>query len=329
MVFPKVEGPHYIKRTRFFINSNERIANESEDGWTFTIDLPEEIQNVFSLEVIQYNLPRDASPTFVGQYQIEDLLYGDTEPRKTSTNTRTLFRVDYPDEVGTPFWQVMSDMDPYETGASQTSPTANYVYPYELTEELVLVDAAVRAFFAGLFPTFANPYTIVKHNTLPGQGPLTDLTLQTTTGPLRYAQISYLYKTSGIKDNPGIVLGFNPNKDALTGSDNHFRGDYMRNSKPYRYMDVFVDEVPELQPLARLWLVDDQESFNISVDPPKKPRVLLNPVPRLRKMHIRLRLADGVRPPMIADTGVDLIFDAYSLCPVQEVPAWVMNTFLL
>ena len=328
MVFPKVEGPHYIKRTRFFINSNERIANESEDGWTFAIDVPEEIQNVFSLEVVQYNLPRDASATTVGQYQVEDVLYGDTEPRTTSTNTRTLFKAEYPAEVGSPSFQVMSTLDPPAVNVNQTGPITNYVVPYEYTSALVIGDAVLRAFEAGILPGVATSYNLVSHNTLPGQDPITDYTYE-AAGPTRYGLLSYLYKTGGTRDNTAIVLGFNPNADAVTAADNHFRGLYMRNSKPFRYMDVFVEEVPELQPLARLWLVDEQESFNISVDPPKKPRVLQTPIPRLRKMHIRLRLADGVRPPMIADTGVDLVFDAYSLCPVQEVPGWVMNAFLL
>lgn len=329
MVFADVSGPKYIKRTRVFVNSNERIANESKDGWTFAYGLPEELRNVCSVELVQYNVPRDAGPTFKGTYSFEQLQYGDPTKRGLDSNTTTPWFVSYPDEAGQPSFYITGDLDPAISfsGSAIIAPQSNYIIPADLLFSVVAADYSVRAFISGLIPVLPDPYNYILDD-YPGQEDKTSFSLETNTIPIRYANVELQYKSRGYRNITAIPMGFNPNRDAVM-VNNVLTADYTKVERPYRYLDIFVDEASELLPVARVPVVNEIDSFATSPDPASKPRILLNPIPRLEKMHIRIRLADNVLPPLIADTGSDLIFDVYSISEIQQVPDWITNYFYL
>lgn len=333
MVFPKLKGPHYVKRTRVFLNSNERVPIESRDGWTFTFDLPEEVNQVIGIELVQYNVPKDAGPTFSGSYDFENFLYLDFENYGNESNAQTPTEFVFSDEGGTPSFKQLGDLDPGYSffGVPVTLPTSEYVLPISLLYGILFTDIGVRATAVdNVYPVgLPDPYSEVDHRTI-GLTEVIDFTFETNTIPIRYADISFQYKTGGTGNISAQVFGFHPYRDSVPTAARHVRGDYMMNSRPFRYLDIFVDEMTELEPVARVWVVDeDLDNYVTSENPPNKMRLLLNPVPRLRKMRVRARLAQRRYPPTIADTGMDLIFDVYSLAPVESVPDWIQQAFYL
>ena len=324
---PSNQNGRFIQRARVFVNSNLREPLESKDGWTFTVVMPEEIHNVVAIELYQFNVPRDAGPTFSGSYDYEKALYGDFKPQQTRSTAKTPVLLSLPDEVGTPSFQIIGNTDPQSVNvAGVVGPVADYILPDGQTVQLInLVDWTIKADIAGITPAALSDYSIEY-----GLFPYTRVNqrLYSTVNPGRYGEIRYEYKTGRVnpEESTANVLGFHPYRDTSLDANEYLIGDYIMNLRPFRYMDVFVDEIDELQPVARIPLVNEKDDNYVSSandNPPHAPRILIRTVERLRKMHIRCRLAGGIYPPTFADVGMDLVFDVYSLAPIQRMPDWL------
>ncbi len=59
MSFVTVPGPSYIKRTLVYVNSNNKTP-DSRSNFDFKYLLDESIQNVFSIELVQYDIQADS-----------------------------------------------------------------------------------------------------------------------------------------------------------------------------------------------------------------------------------------------------------------------------
>lgn len=328
----------YIQRNRIFVNSNERIAEESQDGWTFAFEVPQEIHNVVAIELYQYNVPRDTGPTFSGVYDFERALAGVFKPQQTKSSAKTPLYVEFKDEAGAPSITQISDLDPagvWDAGSStlQSTPVADYILATIYVQDTFFTDWSSRSIASGTFPAVGTNYSSEPANSFLANQRV-NYRLYNTTTPGNYARIDYLYKTGNVdtQDNTARVFGFNPYKDKSSNSStgDYIVADYLLNVRPYRYLDVFIDEIDELKPIARIPLVDATvDGFVTNENPPRLPRVLLRTVERLRKLHVRLRLENNRIPPTVADTGVDLVFDVYSLAPIQKLPNWVNQTFAM
>lgn len=329
----------YIKRTRVFVNSNERIVDESRSGWTFTIALPEEIDNVVAIELYQYNASRDAGPTFSGVFDFERALYGEFAAQQNAVTGKTPTRMDFPNEAGQPFFEVLSDLDPlagfipatFSTGAY---PVADYILTKSYLFTAFQTDFSSRALVAGITPPVISNYASENGTVYTDERMF--VRFQSTVTPGNFAPLTLKYGTgiaSGKVDssqNTARQLGFNPYRDTQVDANSYTVGDYLFNNRPYRYLEVFVDEIDELQPVARIPLVNRQDDdYVTSEDPPRLPRILIRTVERLWKMHVRLRLEGDRIPPTVADTGTDLVFDVYSIAPIQKLPDWINQTFTL
>lgn len=324
----------YLQRTRVFVNSNERVVEESQNGWTFTIVMPQEIHNVVAIELYQYNVSRDAGPTFSGVFDFERALYGDFKAQQNKTDGKTPVRMYFPDEAGTPSFEITSEYDPAKVFFAPLNlgayPTADYILLPSYLQNIFATDWGSRAVVAGIAPPVISNYASENGTLYPDERIF--YRFYNTTAPANLAEITYKYKTGNVdtSENTARVFGFNPYKDTQVDANSYTKGDYLINTRPYRYLDVFIDEVDELKPVARIPLVNRQDDdFVVSENPPRLPRILIRTVERLRKMHVRLRLEGGRIPPTVADTGTDLVFDVYSLAPIQKLPNWVNQTFVM
>ena len=121
MAFVHVAGPHYIKRTLVYVDSADALAAESPSDYDFSVPLEEEIQQVFAIELVQFDVPRIISATWIGQYDLaETLRTGIVAPRGNFSNMITDIRIT--DETGVNSVVFQGNLDPAEIGSGETFP---------------------------------------------------------------------------------------------------------------------------------------------------------------------------------------------------------------
>ena len=119
--------------------------------------------------------------------------------------------------------------------------------------------------------------------------------------------------------------------------------DYRINRHTYRYLDVETRETAEYNPLARVYLTEEnpnraipnvstaskfiQQNYINPFDIPHGCRILKSPIEDLRELQVTLKLKGGINAPNITDIGVDLTFEIYSLEQAPKVPHWVDQKF--
>jgi hypothetical protein len=287
-----------LKRTRVFVDSQRRAA-ESRDEFDISFVLPEPIEDVRAIELVDFNVPRDISPTFVA-----------SEPGLPGNNLLDVRLVRKLDGSTLDFTVTLEPNAHYATHAAMVLDVVTQInaamdaqgHGYFNTAGGVLVGGAVDAarIVEGAEQALTRFWAAEA-------GDLTkiDLTFRFGSGPSR-----------GFA--PERVLGFDEGADTVVPTDNFFgtgvfyerRGYKAAALVPYRFVDVFVAEAGPL-PLARISLNDP--SYTRDPRQISRPRPLTTPVRVLRAMTIRLRLEDGRRPvARTAHDGWDLVFDVLS-----------------
>lgn len=166
------------------------------------------------------------------------------------------------------------------------------------------------------------------------------------SGNVASVAMEFLFASGDNKDSSAWkVLGFEKGKDVGGTASGAATNDPFPTRAatlvPVRFVDVFVDEFPEFQPLQRISLVDNTTpySFANSVAASLVPvadgaqtrqwidnrtRVLSSfPVRKIRAITVRMEFEGGVLPLAEFDRDFDLTFDLIVLSPEQKVPVWV------
>jgi hypothetical protein len=127
------------------------------------------------------------------------------------------------------------------------------------------------------------------------------------------------------------LLGFE--QEDYTGTDVSFRDLAIEAPSPtnlnlFRYIDISLEEIPELQPMKRIYIgnTDTYTLVNQAITP--RTRILTNTerLNRLRYITINASLGGGQE---VLDVTYDLEFTIYNLEADDNVPDWVQETFLL
>jgi hypothetical protein len=96
--------------------------------------------------------------------------------------------------------------------------------------------------------------------------------------------------------------------------------------RPYRYIDVFIDEAPELSPVARIFLTDEttQESvYTTNKRIQNRVRLLKDlPIRKMSTMTVKIQFENNIVPTEEFECGYDFIFDLMVLSPEQSIPCW-------
>lgn len=345
MSFATVEGSHYVKRTRVFTNSDEGRRSRS-DEYKYTIPLEEHLTQVFSIELVQYNVPTYASPTYVG-WDINQFLYAGT------------VGVSYPDFTaratinganGGTQWELTAlDGVTKVVLETQIDPTVVIFFP------LFLAGTPLGAPTAVLMQLYD---LVFKYADWSGANPalqpnLSDYTLRFTLDSGARVGVGLQHNASGdwgtvrVLNGTGTertiqsssVLGFRRGQDTVPQShtgmalfdnlnnpvldlENAAVAPFQPNAQSLNYLDIFLDETPNFIPHSRVCMASAETSVE-PIELATKPRILKQPIRSLRELNIRLKLKSGADPAQFGTTGVDLVFDILSLEPVPDVPQWL------
>lgn len=308
----------YLRRDRLWVDSNEREPG-SRSLHDVNLELPRQFENVQALNLVQHNIPTDMLPTF-------------TEP---AGGLRGNNKLDVRIEVA-------------------AAPSTFVEYTVSLNTEKTYLTMAALA--TDVEDALNDGLAAAGHGTInAGNGYVWSITttsfvyfsptVQSESGLFKFTMISaanaYFLFGSGPStgDGPELVLGFEEGVDTIIPTQGS-RGIYssftnepypvsykMVSLRPFRFVDVYVDEISANDPVARILAPPGQFRYTKCLVPFSS--LLTDPVRRLTQMRVRL-LLDGKRVPNPASTdGWDLVFDVISLARLQEIPSWMRQTIMI
>ena len=320
----KIDTPHYLNRKRVFIDTDLRNPDLSVSPYNCVFNLDTQYEKVQSIELVGYNIPRFILPTFVQAKTHED---GTTSAGNNILDVRLR---------DVPF-------------------TRELVFPVEFPESYFRTSAEMTAMIPGLFEAAMDAQGDAFFNTGAGVGFTatvdttqgregTILVISDISGDETVISMEYLFATGDNKENSAWkVMGFIENQDVggtTLAIPTAFNDPYPSRPPllvPFRFLDIFIDEFDELNPIARVYLTDrytiieetyfdtgnhlDHSSYNRL----QAPRLLSSePLRKIDTFNMTIRFEDNIRPfEEFRHLGMDFIFDMIVLSPEQEIPCWV------
>ena len=330
------DRPVYVDRHRVFVDSREKIREESlPDGsgfWVGEYSVGTELSDVVGFEVVGYQLRRAIAPTFVRQ--------GTGKGTATQGNNWLDLRIaDVPETTSLEF------SVEFEPGSFQGF--AGYTK---------ITDYLDRAMDAEGDPTFntANGYAFTlggataaetaRYNALEGAGTGKWFLLRLENGgdpTVCSLQLKFGTGTNAA-NSAWDVLGFDEGVDAVTDPVTGLQPLPVRpmNLRPFRYVDVIVEEagaarnpvrrifLEDKEPTQLSFLVGDSSRDSTTRTEPSLSQVLDDQSPRrLMTVRVRLQFEGNVIPPASHELHYDLVLDILHLSPEQSVPNWVQQGF--
>ncbi len=332
MSFISVPGPHYIKRTLLFINSSERDEARSRDGYRFSFRLPQELQDVFSIELVQFNVLKTTIPTFYGTMDMsqaredEGLVLG-TSGSNMVTDV-LIENMSGPETLS--FTATLDPLSYFVSGVQRDLPLAG-----ETLDKTQIILYFYLAFCYQWFQSTDAVLNSTNYDITLG-GDLADgkfiIYLEDSGAPGTYASVSFLYGTGPNKRNQASqVLGFSKNRDTTPEATTFYgaASEFSVIPKPMVYIDVNSPQTREINPLARIYLLDEREDYVRPCDIEHGVRIIKNPVRRMQFLDLDVRLPGGIPVQNADDVGFQLTVEMYSVMPVPKKPQWVNQWFTL
>ena len=333
MSFVEVPGPHYIKRTLVFVNSNNSDPVRSTSNYDFSFNLVEEIQEVFSIELVNFTIPRTMTPTFLGKID-QFALWKTGVIVYVPQNSNMLYDLRIENETRTSSLLVSGGLDPgFLFLGLGTVVWSGFPLDQLVMTLAFLFDLSVRFQLA----VFGDP---VFGTGSWGIGAGFDQNFQLFMGlensapiPPTYGYVSALFRTGPNKDNQiSIPLGFTPDVDQINdGSEdrNALWAPYMLNPTPFTYVDVFLAQAAENEPWARIYTVDEVTKHSTPKTVPYRSRMLKTPVRNLKFLDFTIRTRGGRVLTEVSNTGMDMTVEVLSIAQVPKVPDWVIQRLTL
>lgn len=313
--------PHYLNRRRVFIDADERDTEQSRSIWDASYILDRYYSKIQAIELVSYNIPRYIMPTFVNSRVTTD---GKTVVGNNKLDIRL---ADVPETRSLTF--------------TVTFPPGRYDSVSDFTSVLpTLIETAMDAEGDAFFNTGAGVNFTVF--TLPSSFYASDRVqvVSDISGDHTAISMEYLFGTGTNKDSSawnvfGFKKGTNNGGLRTVVAGNSLMTpitlyDPVPDSEftvaPYRYIDVYIQEAPELNPVARIFMTDEKTtSANYTTNQlvQNRPRLLTDlPLRKLQNINVRLEFEGGILPTEEFECGYDLIFDFLVLSPEQDRPKW-------
>ena len=324
MSFITPRGPNYLKRERIFVDSQLRDIDSSRSSFDIVFRLPKRLHNIQAIELVDYNIPTDISPTFIAAQQG---LRGNNFLDVRLVNTDGQGSIEFPVEL--------------ETDRRYTTLT-------ELADDLAsqmddAMDAQSHAYFNTGNMTFVNVSTDASEAKVDSYS----WVVEGEYGQLRFRvddadTLTYFLFGSGPnkEDSASTVLGFDRRDTVIHGDNSTFNGFLMDTGpqsyhfatiRPFRYIDVFIDRMQESlrgAPLARIPCTNN--AYIKQTTNAKQPRILTTAIPRADEFRITLKLEGGYSPVAATGTdGWDLVLDVITVQEDVEVPDWLTQHMTL
>ena len=351
MPLQTVGTPFYIKRTRIFVNSKDKIPGESRSEFYYTVSIRGDIKDVVSIELVDWNLSNLYSPTFIGRYNsllpgkyypgpvIDELGVNDRE----SYGAVSKFDIRIQDETLTDEIILTVDM-------------AEYLFPQSLAgvqyrTRQALVDA-VSAAIAYHFEKLGVTNPIINY---------TNTSFTVGLDDAGHLQI-YFFRTIGnapmpcyflfatgpsVSESAPRPLGFLPGVDTtlppltdsgVVGLQYILTSPNLVNLIPFRYIDISVDEA-NIKPIARVFFQSPQATDSSVGGPGVDPtylqpfdkglnsRLLTDPIDKMDRITVKLELPGGRDPSFYGDASHQLTFELLSVVPAQQCSNWLTQKF--
>ena len=302
---PLEHGAHgsdetYLKRVRIAVDSELRTSGDQFD---FVFELPSIYEHVASIELVDHNVSHSHQRTF-----------RDTAPANNCVT------VHLESTAGPP--QSLTFKMTFAPYTRDTAPTTTGLAAQLTTEFNATMDAQAHVYFNST----DTPWVITEKVATNVMGVCNALDFYIYDNNLGIPVAATFLFGSVPADSAAMVLGF-PDADtsvfAVGGTTYYYPvPSFVPTLVVDRYMDVFVDQFPELRPVARIFLTDDT-NYTSSLLAIKDVRLLTTPVPRLEKLSIRLRLSNNRIPLSYIAKGVDLIFEILLVSSETQLPSWV------
>lgn len=311
---PEHNEEFVLNRRRVFVDTADA---ESGDKWDGVYRLADgEIENVQGIELVDYRLPRAIAPTFV------------------SATT---------DHAGNNKLDVLLTDNPVTTSVRFTVTFDPGVYTQASLFAADLKTALETAMDAAGHPSLNTSSGVDFVVTVLSTGPQV-LNLLIVKSRLSANETSVLCtfefgSGANATDSAWKVMGFEEGTDN-GGFRTSEQGTALfdpfpvrpLNFAPYQTLTISERQIPELDPIATVSLVDTTVQFAYPVpsavnDAEKRPLRLLRDAPlrRMDKLYLTCRLDEGVKPVTEFDSVLhfDLVFDIYYLVPLSRAPHWL------
>ncbi len=297
----------YCKVQRAFISNKDRVDGTDYD---YTVRLKNPIDYVVGAEVIDFSFNNNLASPFVGHNKLD-------------------FRLKNPAIFGGN-WKTLTAIIPLE----------NYTYDTQLNTTNSYVSVVQQAMNIAIYSDadFANKIDVV-FELEPAER--TEINIRTLAYPplvtwpgYGSTEAEFLFGTGPNKDeNPSEIMGFPKDTDfpfTIVTDDGILvakaLSPFSTNLNRFRYADVLVDEFSEYKPLYRA-LLSRNEIYQQEQDSNQtRTRLLTNPVRKLEKMTIRIRLQGDVVPSAIEEHNISFIL--VYLSNEQVLPNYVDRLFL-
>jgi hypothetical protein len=331
--------PKHVDRRRVYLDSAERDPARSRSRYRASFELPELLEQVVSAELVGFNFARCVVPSVSAAFQPED------GPRVRGNNMLDVRLTD----AAEPPTQVLE--------FSAEVPEGRYANAEELRSVLPgLLEAAMDAEGHPVFNSAGGTsFEAVGDawDTGTGKAGAAWLFLRALQGgDPALVRMSFLFGSGAhAADSCWDLLGFEEGRDVGGAT----LGGAVSDPVPVRpvalqrarWVDVSVEELPELRPLARVHLADnaeraaeaylvwnsasltpDRDGFRTHAHLQHSPRFLVpSPPRRLRRLTLRLDFEGGVLPLEEFDRDYDLVLEFVVVAPEQGVPCWVNQLF--
>lgn len=261
------------------VASDENVVNTDDDSNDFKVRLNDIFSNVVAIEMENYQVPLTAVSQFTDGQYID-------------------FRLRNPSIFGGN-WKNLTVIIPIKPVIYNTPqlPNADLISTlFESFSTVILKD-----------PDFGSKCDVIPL-------PQTDESLTLVCRTLAYPPLAtwpgygsteceLLFGTGANKEkSAALTLGFDP-IDYLFSPLTILGTLFQVQTSPYgalinkfRYLDVFLDEVPEFQPFQRIYLPTITSYSTSLPENAGRVRFLRQPIRTLRELTIRLRLPKGVKP---------------------------------
>ena len=293
-------GASYVKVTKIQIDSRDRTT-DSNGATDYVIDINKEIQYVVGMEMTGFDFPDTLIPSFTSaQNNTAGTNIVDFELFANGTVVSNTFSIALPGR----HFEYQNLYVPYSG--------------YTTTLESLLNDAIANDSDFGDGQTYEARFVVT---------PMPDLTTRVSVSGSNVDGFRFLFLTGSNSANSAYEqMGFTK---ADTAMDLEHTSPSATDLDKYRYVDISIEEVPELKPVQRLYLVGNSND-TVSNNPNySRTRLLTDPVHRLRVMRFKLTLAGGI--PIPASSGQEHAFTLtiLSLSNETSIPKWVHQTFTL
>lgn len=321
------EKDPYLRRSYIRVSAEDLEPTSSKTPFDYQVKLEETIEDVVSIELAGYDFSTRLAPTFTGNNPVY-------RPFLDDEGIRT-FNIRVYHSNGTDFVDLEVDMQSTTPGLDYSDLTTDNTIWRSAGGDGAVANVIKQA-LVDQGNAFVNSTNTTAYIRIGDTNQMDIMFVRTGPTPVN----SVISFPPG--SNAAAVLGFpddtlsynsasNTDYSSIgTGTNQVIHAPLAINEQVTRFIDVHLREVPELQPLARVFTVRPSE-FTAQYEigrMPRPQRILTNSLRKLETLTIRLTTGDEQRVLSLKSPLFNsFVFEVVSLGVVARggLPTWIKN----